>query len=186
MKIVILKCALRTFCLQNKFSWNCRIHRDQVNDKTTQKNAAAKTSHNKIKSALNTATENVTGLSIISFMHHHTLHLHYARILCNILSFLSSKNSVLCCKPDDNCVLPGMLAHTVSPVMCSLLHTVHFVSVRHWNTHNASPLSVWLIHAITNTFGRFCIPNNLTFKNKSAQLWKIRVKNSKECPSYNH
>jgi len=52
-------------------------------------------------------------------MYHQSLPLHYARIYVQYSYLFSSKCSVLCSGADDNCIFPGMSAHTVSTVMCS-------------------------------------------------------------------
>ena len=98
-----------------------------------QKNQVVKTAHNKSRS------KSFTTLSINFFMYHQALPLHYARISVQYYLF-SSNCSVLCSRPDDNCILPGMPAHTVSTVMCSQLHGVHCVC--HWSTQSLSVLRV--------------------------------------------
>lgn len=70
--------------------------------------------HNKAKSLLNTPIEIFTTLSIIPFMYHQALPLHYTRISVQYSYLFSSECSVLCSRPDDNCILPGMPAHTLS------------------------------------------------------------------------
>ena len=99
-----------------------------------------KTAHNKAKSSLNTPIENFTTLSNIAFMYHQAFPLHYARISAQYSYLFSSKCSVLCSRPDDNCILLGMPAQSVSTLMCSYLHRVHCIC--HWSTQSLSILRV--------------------------------------------
>jgi hypothetical protein len=140
MKKIILKSLVRIFCLQNKFSWNYRIHKGQEMTIHTYGGKRIRWWRPHIKKENTRIVLRFTTLSITSFVYHHALHLHYARIFVQYSYLFSFKCFVLCSRPDDNCILPGMPANTVSTVMCSQLHRVHCVC--HWSNQSLSVLRV--------------------------------------------
>lgn len=94
MKLIILKSQVWTFHLQKKFSWNCRIHKDQEMTKTylwRQKNEVGSTSQNKAKSSLNTLIAKFYCITVICFTYRQALHLSYA-----IVSVCSFANVPVC------------------------------------------------------------------------------------------
>lgn len=182
--IVILKSAVRTFCLQDK---------NLMNPPNTQKNQEmtrltyegkrmswGRRHRKKAKSSLNTPIAKCYCIRIICLMYRPSDTSHKLRYS---LCLFSSNCSGLYCKPDDNCDLPGMPANTVSTLMCCYVQFIVSVclSVYHRSTHSFCLLSEWLINAVTNAYGRFFIPNNLTSTHKSGAVKdqrKTRVKNA--------
>jgi hypothetical protein len=133
-----------------------------------------KTAHNKTKSSHDTPIEK------FCYIKHYLLHAPSATsstlthvALCNIL--ICSVTNVPSCAVGQMIIASFLVCqHTYSAFWCALSYIECIVSVT--GPLRACPFNEWLINAVTKAYGRFCIPNNLTFTHKSSELWKILVK----------